>query len=290
MGSRVKECIVCGGKDFDDYHGVLIKCAKCSLIVAREIPTKKEVDDLYKKEYFFGKEYFDYEADRPALERNFRVRINSMQHMLGKEKNIVEIGCAYGYFMNLIKNNARSIIGFDVTHDGVSFARNRLGLDAHTEDFMQYPFKDASIDSVFMWDVAEHLAYPDDYFKKIAKILKKGGKVAITTGNVEALVPKLRKGNWRMIHPPTHVYYFSPQTLGALLEKHGFKVESVRHRSVSRNVGSVFNQLISNNKASSKNSVMLKVAHSAAKKLGAEKLNIPINMFDIMEVVATKTS
>jgi 2-polyprenyl-3-methyl-5-hydroxy-6-metoxy-1,4-benzoquinol methylase len=288
MGKKLKRCVVCEGKGFSNYSNGIIQCDNCTLVVASDIPTAEEVDELYQKEYFFGMEYFDYEADRPALEYNFKKRIKGLGKMLRPNYSIVEVGCAYGYFLNLVNGKVKNHIGFDVSKEGVEYAKKTLKANASNEDFLKHKFEPESVDSVFMWDVVEHLAYPDDYIMKIAAILKPGGRVAITTGNIDALVPRIRKGSWRMIHPPTHVYYFSAKTLGKLLEKHGFMVERVKHRSVSRNVGSVFNQIIGNRKALNKNTKLLELGHRLATLLKLHKINIPINTFDIMEMVAVK--
>ena len=105
---------------------------------------------------------------------------------------------------------------------------------------------------------------------------------------IDALLPKLRKGGWRMIHPPTHVYYFSPKTISRLMARHGLVVESVKHRSVSRNVGSVLNQLIGNRKAINKNTALFETGYKLATQTRLHKVNLPINTYDIMEVVAYK--
>jgi 2-polyprenyl-3-methyl-5-hydroxy-6-metoxy-1,4-benzoquinol methylase len=288
MGKKVTKCISCGSNSFDTYCKGLVKCKDCGLIVAKEIPTPEEVQKLYQQDYFFGMEYFDYKADRPALERNFRKRMTRMRNMFNPDFNVAEIGCAYGYFLNMSKDHVKSHIGFDVSQEGIEFAQKELGVNATTQDFIDYKIKPNSLDSVFMWDVIEHLAYPDTYIKKVGEVLKPGGHVAITTGNIEAWLPKKRGGEWRMIHPPTHVYYFSPSTLDLLLKKHGLKTVSVKHASVSRNVGSVFNQIISNRKATKKSSGHIELAYKLFKMANAHKLNIPVNTFDIMEVVAVK--
>jgi 2-polyprenyl-3-methyl-5-hydroxy-6-metoxy-1,4-benzoquinol methylase len=288
VGKRLKKCIVCEGKDFEDYSPGVIRCKTCGLVVASEIPTEKEIAAIYQQDYFFGMEYFDYQADRPALEGNFRQRMRSLSDMIKPEYSVVEIGCAYGYFLNLIKDKTAKHIGFDVTKDGVDFARKEFQVNATTDDFMKKKIQDNSVDSVFMWDVVEHLTHPDEYFDKIAKILKPGGRVAMTTGNVEALIPRIRKGKWRMIHPPTHVYYFSPETLTKLLSKYGLTVTSVRHPGVRRNAGSVFNQLIGNRKALGKSAWHLEAAYRLAKSLHLDRVNVPLNTLDIMELVAVK--
>ena len=157
-----------------------------------------------------------------------------------------------------------------------------------TEEFLTYETAPNSIDSIFMWDVIEHLAHPEDYLRKVRECLKPGGHVALTTGNVDAWVARKRGSGWRMIHPPTHVYYFSPHTLELLFKKYGMTVVSVKHKSVTRNVGSILNQLISNRRASHLNAGHLVMACKVADLIRASRLNIPINMYDIMEVVAVK--
>ena len=233
-------------------------------------------------------EYFDYKADRQALEQNFKRRMRRMNFLLDPQFKVAEIGCAYGYFLNLIKDNVGDHVGFDVSREGIDYAIKELQVKATTEDFLTYQIAPNSIDSMFMWDVIEHLANPDDYMRKIGECLKPGGHVALTTGNIEAWLARKRGTEWRMIHPPTHVYYFSPATLDLLFKKYGLRTVSVKHKSVSRNAGSVLNQLISNRKASHKNSAHLAAAHKLADLTRANKLNISLNLFDIMEVVAIK--
>lgn len=288
MGKKVTKCIVCGGESFAKYCKDVVRCTECGLVVATELPTPQEIDKLYQEDYFFGQEYFDYAADRPALEHNFRKRIKALDHLLGKNKDVVEVGCAYGYFLNLIKDRVTSHLGFDVSQEGVDFAKKELGLRATTDDFMTYKFKKDSVDSVFMWDVIEHLSYPEDYIKKVHNILKPGGYVAMTTGDIGKFLPRLRGSKWRMIHPPTHVYYFTGTTLMRLLQQNGFEVESIKYNSVSRNVGSVMNQIINNRKAQKKSTALFEKGYRLAQKVRATELNIPVNTFDIMEVVARK--
>lgn len=287
MGQKLSKCIVCGNGSFEPYCSDVVRCLKCNLVVAEEIPTKQEVKELYQKEYFFGMEYSDYEADRVALEHNFRKRIKRLNRMIWPEASVVEVGCAYGYFLNLVKERVDNHIGFDVAEEGVAFAK-KLGVNATNDDFIKWKFKQNSVDSIFMWDVVEHLSFPEDYIKKISTILKPGGRLALTTGDISALVPRLRKGKWRMIHPPTHVYYFSSHTITQLLNDNDLRIESIKYKSVSRNIGSVLKQLIANSKAKNKNATMLIFVSSLFEKTRLDKLNVPLNTFDIMEVVAEK--
>jgi predicted TPR repeat methyltransferase len=139
-----------------------------------------------------------------------------------------------------------------------------------------------------MWDVMEHFGEPDKHVAKAAKLLKKGGALSFTTGDVGAFVARKRGEKWRMVHPPTHIYYFNTEGAEKLLEKHGLKVTSIRHKSTYRNAGSVFQQLIVNRKALNKSAAVLELGHKVARATRLDKVNFPLNLYDVMEVTAVK--
>ncbi len=282
-------CIVSGTKNYEDYCEGLIRNIDSGLITAAEIPDEKALDKLYKEEYFFGMEYSNYIDDRPALEQNFKKRIKKLKKLgyLNKKSEVVEVGCAYGYFLKLIKNESKSHIGYDVSKEGIDFAKSKLKVNASTENFLKVNFK-KKVDLVCMWDVIEHVGRPEAFVEKANKILKTGGVLTLTTGDIGTFVPKMRKGKWRMIHPPTHIYYFNKKSMIALLEKHGFEVVDYGYSAVYRNAGSVMNQLIINAKAKGGSALLLRAALSFSKKTKLNKVNIPLNLFDIMEVIAVK--
>lgn len=287
--AKQRKCIACDGIKFDDYGKQLIRCIGCGLVVAREIPTFKELQKLYEEEYFFGMEYSDYTADRPALEKNFKTRIKHLKKYLHPKSKVLEIGCAYGYFLNLIKEDVDWHKGYDVSKEGVEYAVKELKVNAEAGDFLDdKSIKDKSLDLVCMWDVMEHFGEPHKHVEKAAKLLKKGGALCFTTGDVGAFVAKSRGEKWRMVHPPTHIYYFNVEGATRLLKKYGLKVVSVRYKATHRNAGSVMQQLIVNKKAKNKSSILLETGHKIAKKTKLDKVNFPLNLYDVMEVTAVK--
>src|SRR5437762_11617421 len=70
---------------------------------------------------------------------------------------------------------------------------------------------------------------PDQYLEKIQALTEPGAIVAITTGDIGSLNARVRRGSWRMIHPPTHLHYFSKSTLTRLLDRFGFDVIYCRY-------------------------------------------------------------
>jgi SAM-dependent methyltransferase len=284
-----KACIACGESKQNRLWGSLERCASCGLVRAREIPSDKELARLYQEEYFFGKEYFDYQADRPALEHNFAKRLKTLNAYMSKTTNLVEVGCAYGFFLNLVKTRVGHHRGYDVSEDGITFARKQLGVNASTDDFVQARITPSSVDIVCMWDVIEHLPRPEEYIKKVGEVLKPGGVLALTTGDISGWVARRRGPKWRMIHPPTHLYYFAPDTLAKLLERYGLKLVRVNYPATYRNLGSVINQIKLNRRAQRKWSKPFEWLDVVAARTGLHRLNLPLNTYDIMEVVARKS-
>jgi SAM-dependent methyltransferase len=282
-------CIACDGKKFRSYGKLLTECSKCNLVVAKKVPDSKTLKKLYEQDYFFGMEYSDYLADRPALEKNFRQRIRFLKSHLGPNSRVVEVGCAYGYFLNLIKNKSEWHKGYDVSAEGVKYAVTELGVNAVTDDFTKdRTIPKGSVDLICMWDVMEHFGEPHKNVQKAAQLLKKGGKLCFTTGNIGAFVPKKRRENWRMVHPPTHIYYFNVSNAKKLSEKYGLRVTSVRHKPTYRNLGSVLAQLVVNRKVKNKSAGLLGLIHKISKITALEKINFPLNLYDVMEVTAVK--
>lgn len=287
--SKGRLCIACDGSRFKPYVDQLIKCSKCGLVSMEKIPTFEELKKLYEREYFFGMEYSDYLADRLALEKNFKQRIKFLNKYLSDNAVLVEIGCAYGYFLNLLKDEVQWHKGFDVSKESIDYAKKEFGINATSGDFLDdKELKPSSVDLICMWDVVEHLGEPHKHIKKAAQLLKKGGALSLTTGDISSWMATRRAGKWRMIHPPTHIYYFSPQSIEKLLAKYDLNVAKIRYKPTYRNTGSVFNQLIANRKALQRNSSLLETGHKFAKATGLHKLNIPLNLYDVMEVTAVK--
>lgn len=283
----IQKCEICNKASWNKFSEKLIKCEGCGLLRMGDDVSGEKIDDIYNNGYFSGNEYADYLGDRHSLEINFKKRVKRIESLVDLSGVLlIEIGCAYGFFMNLMKGRVGKCIGFDVSREAVEYAKNTFGLEAYSGDFLAYDNEKADI--VCMWDVIEHLPNPDEFINKISDVLKSGGYLCLTTGDSGSLVAKLRGDKWRLIHPPTHIFYFSRQTIEKLLNKHGFEVISIKHPSVYRNVGSIFEQIICKRNKEGKNNFILEKFFWVLKKIRINTISIGLNFFDIMEVIAIK--
>ena len=54
---------------------------------------------------------------------------------------------------------------------------------------------------------------------------------------------ELRVKEWILIHPPSHIHYFSKKTITLLLEKNGFEVLSIKSCGYYRNLNFMLNKI-----------------------------------------------
>jgi SAM-dependent methyltransferase len=91
---------------------------------------------------------------------------------------------------------------------------------------------DGRYDVVSMIEVVEHLEFPDPVFALAARLLKPGGLLLLTTGNVAGPVPRMKGLDYGYIIPEVHVGYFTPRALRTVYARHGLKPVLFRYRGV----------------------------------------------------------
>ena len=216
------DCILCGSVETRPYWNErLVQCVNCSLVRAADRYFTYQPSAIYTDEYFQGAEYMDYMRERKALMRNFQRRIRTICELAPDANRLVEIGCGYGFFLELA-GRYWSVKGFEISEYAVQQAQ-KLGQPCIWSNYLFEDMRDHVPDIVCLWDTIEHLATPRRMLEKVASDLRSQGLIAISTGDIGACLPQLQKSSWRLIHPPTHLWYFSSVTLVQLLREVGFE-------------------------------------------------------------------
>lgn len=82
-------------------------------------------------------------------------------------------------------------------------------------------FKSESFDVVTMFDVIEHAVLPLELLSEVARILKPGGILAISTVNTKSMSCKILGVKWPHFKQE-HLCYFSPSSIRYILHTAGF--------------------------------------------------------------------
>ncbi len=281
--SIINECIICGGTDTQPLYTTVAKCRKCGHVFCNRRLTDQQLSDLYGTSYFSGAEYSNYLTDKPVLQKNFRLRLNVLKKFLDphRHRHLLEVGCAYGFFLEIARPHFETVFGIDITEEGVGYAADTLKLNAVNADLLKYDLGDRKFDVVCMWDTIEHLCDPHLYLEKISRHTESGALLALTTGDIKSLNARVRKDKWRLMHPPTHMHFFSRETLVRLLDSYGFDLIYDRYCGFYRSLDNIVYITF-----------VLRKKHpglySFLRKIKLTKINFYLNLYDIMYVIARR--
>ncbi|HEX8457234.1 MAG TPA: class I SAM-dependent methyltransferase [Pyrinomonadaceae bacterium] len=276
-------CIVCDARESAPLYPGILRCRACGYVFADMRLTDEELFALYNEEFFTGAEFSDYAADAVFFRKNFRLRLRELKKFLdpARHRRLLEIGCAYGFFLDVARTDFEHVEGIDITDAGTLYAREELNLDVVQADFLAHDYGARRFDVVCMWDTIEHLREPQAYVEKIAAHTEPGALLALTTGDIESLNARLRRDKWRLIHPPTHLHYFSRASVARLLDSYGFDVVYNRYCGFYRSIGNMaYNVLVLRQQKPA--------LYRPLERLGIGRLGFYLNLYDIMYVIARR--
>ncbi|HOB76031.1 MAG TPA: class I SAM-dependent methyltransferase [Phycisphaerae bacterium] len=276
--TRESACLVCGCSHMTPHLEILQRCSGCGFVTAR-LDAPVDVRQIYEGRYFTGEEYLDYLADEPFFRKNFRKRLRELLRRCSGGR-LLEIGAAYGFFLDMAREHF-DVVGYEINPEAVRHAREVLGVDVRTDDFLTAGVEDLGgpVDMTVMWDVIEHLERPDLFLAHIAEVSRPGALIYITTGDIGSALARRRGRRWRMIHPPSHLHYFDRRTLPQLLARYGFGTLEVRSVGVARSFRQVLYSILVLG-------LQRPRAYEALKKFVPPAWGFTLNTFDIMQVVA----
>ncbi len=84
-------------------------------------------------------------------------------------------------------------------------------------------------DVISMIEVLEHLPHPHDPLALVARLLKPGGLLLLTTGNLDSPVARRQGIHYRYCAPEIHVSLFNPHALAHLYRRVGLEPRFVRY-------------------------------------------------------------
>ncbi|CAN5339811.1 hypothetical protein BH11PLA2_BH11PLA2_37250 [soil metagenome] len=255
----------------------ILKCSGCGLGCTDAAGFDPHA--FYTTDYFTGGHrdgYGDYTASAPVLQAEFRSVLKDLQRAGGTMGKLLEIGCAYGYFLDVANTAGYETTGIEICEAAVESCQQR-GLNVTAGVVKpEYLKQHGPFDCVVMLDVIEHLPNPDEMFTMLSEAVKPGGYLVITTGNWGSLLSRTAGSRWRLMTPPQHLYFYSRSTLSKLVSNHGFKVKRLS--------------------APWKRVPLGLMAYQITRRLGLKlplpnwlhHAGLPVNLFDAMRLVARK--
>ncbi len=209
-------------------HFTLVRCRRCGLIYQNPQPDLTELAAHYPDEYprfiTAGQEsgLNRLSADHALARQRQRLE----RHWEGNGR-LLDVGCATGQFLAHMRTAGWQVAGVEFSPQAAAFAREQYGLDVQTGTLEEAAFPAASFDVVTLWDVLEHVQDPKDTLTEIARILRPGGLLVVSTPNPTCVEARLFGPHWIGWERPRHLHIFPPRLLRRYVEDAGFVVESL---------------------------------------------------------------
>ena len=136
---------------------------------------------------------------------------------------VLDIGCGDGVMLETVADLAQALAGVDAYSGAVDATRRRVPLaDLRVVDLEQgLPFPDNAFNTVLFCDVIEHLRQPVFALEEIARTLRHGGRLMLTTPNANSPFRLLKGARWFGLADHTHLIFYSMFSLVHLLRQTG---------------------------------------------------------------------
>ncbi len=134
-----------------------------------------------------------YHKSRGVRSAWHHIKFNFVKEKIHNQNHHLDIGCGSGTFLSLLNNKFSA--GINISEKQIDYANKKYG--NKNKHFVKYkdkiPFENNSFDSISIIELIEHLSDKEiaNLFDEIYKVLKKSGKIYITTPNYFSLWPFL---------------------------------------------------------------------------------------------------
>ncbi len=235
MNDCLDYCNYCNSKKnsvlFTKNNFKIARCNNCGLMYVVNPPCEKEISGIYSDKYFMGDisrfGYIDYFEEEGYNKLNFKKIITNLEKYVNGGK-ILDVGCASGSFLSLLGKDWDKH-GLDISYYISKYARESHDFKILTGELINLPYAENSFDVVTFLDVLDHMRSPLENLRAASRLLKKGGLLTITCGDTDAFFAKLMGKRWYLYIPPTHLFFFSKNTLIRILNDMGFRIIKIEY-------------------------------------------------------------
>ncbi|MEY2514205.1 MAG: hypothetical protein QOJ89_1563 [bacterium] len=204
----------------------LVRCTSCGHRQTEPMPADAVLESAYAdaaSDDYVEEEAGQRETARRALGSIERHLLPEASNGAPRPRRLLDLGCWVGFLLAEAGERGWEAVGVEPSQFASEYARERLGLDVRTGDLLTSPLPLAHYDAVVMGDVIEHLPRPGEALDRMAALLRPGGVAWMALPDAGSLVARgLGKRWWSVI--PTHVQFFTHDSIRTLLERHGWEV------------------------------------------------------------------
>jgi 2-polyprenyl-3-methyl-5-hydroxy-6-metoxy-1,4-benzoquinol methylase len=237
-------CLLCGGRRWsqvmegpDTMPGspglwfAVVQCQECGLCFTNPRPSEGSI------EHFYPAAYWPRRAPSPRERKGDPAWPGRRWQRLRQERRTVtwygrgrllDFGCGGGTFLQRMHRLGWAVTGLDMSAAAAERIRAHLHLPVLEGSLPHPDLEPASFDVITMWHSLEHVHRPRQVLQGAFDLLAPGGRLLVAVPNIDCLPFHWFRESWYGLDLPRHLTHFSPRTLQWMLERSGFRVQSLR--------------------------------------------------------------
>lgn len=264
----------------------VVRCTDCGLMYAH--PRARNLDT-----YLHGEDVgAPLTAESPQVKHtadklpDYRNIIGRLESMLPDKGRLVEVGSYSGCLTDLFRKAGWQVTAIEPDGRAARYARETYGVEVHQGTLDTAELPPGGADAVVMLHVIEHVDDPRQALRTVRASLREGGVFALETPSYDGLSFKLLGRRERSLSCDGHIYFYTVETLTALLRQTGFVVERVEKVGRTMSVG----RLLWNLGVISKSKGLQRALDRLSKRLGLERRYLYLNLRDMVRIYARATN
>ncbi len=208
-------------------------CQRCQLGI-----TDITVNDNYLNKAY-PEEYYNRILRLNQVPKDVSFQLDLvLQHVELEGKKVLEIGCADGSLLTLIRQHGAMVFGVEPSSYAAHLAKDR-DLRIY-KDFSQVD--EVDFDVIILFDVLEHMDNPVKQISAMKNRLRKGGIIIMVFPNFASIEARILREKWFGLELPRHLSHFTPKSVELLAAKSGLRFGKIIYPKTSFLYNSFFDE------------------------------------------------
>jgi 2-polyprenyl-3-methyl-5-hydroxy-6-metoxy-1,4-benzoquinol methylase len=226
IGSSCPLCGAASPRWFEKSGRTIARCPSCRVVFVPEGLARTATGaTIYESEtpVFLADGNDTYYLDDEGSLASAREKVDWVRCFVSPGARLLDVGSGFGHFLEAAAPQF-SATGLELGPAAVERARARAGVSCAVGSvYAMPPGHESAFDAVTAWDFIEHVPDPMGALAAMAKALRPGGHVFLSTPDARSAAARALGRRWHYLDPVQHIVLFGRGNLERALESAGFE-------------------------------------------------------------------